>query len=211
MADGYLEKRYDEVFGSKAQKVTVKRISIDSLLERNRSYRGYRKSYIVTEETLRKIVAVNEKIPSARNQQVLRFKLVTKETGADIVLKNIKLGGALPDLHLPFEGTEPEAFILICSTIPENKMVDIDLGIAAQSMLLKAVDMGLNGIIIGAFNKHEITHAFQLPLELILIIAIGSGNETIRITPISANESHAYYRENGVHFVPKVNVDELIL
>ena len=212
MADGYLESRYDEVFGAKGKKVVVKRISIDSLLERNRSYRGFRKDYVVSEETLRKIVAVNAKIPSAKNQQVLRFKLVTKSTGADKVLANIKLGGMLPELHLPFEGTEPEAFIIVCSTVPESKLVDIDLGIALQSMLLKAVDMGLNGLIIGAFNKGNITEEFQLPYEPLAILAIGSGAETIRLVPSGADESRAYYRnEAGVHFVPKVRPEELIL
>lgn len=211
MADGYLEKRYDEVFGAKSQKVVVKRISIDSLLERNRSYRGYRKDYVVSMETLMKIVSVNEKIPSARNQQALRFKLVTRDCGAEKVLKNIKLGGALPELHLPFEGTEPEAFIIICSTISESKMLDIDLGISAQSMLLKAVDLGLNGVIIGAFNKENITKEFDLPLEPLLIIAIGSGAETIRTTSISADESHAYYRKDGIHYVPKVRISDLLI
>lgn len=211
MADGFLEKRYDEVFGAKSQKVVVKRISIDNLLERNRSYRGYRKEYVVTRDTLEKIVAVNEKIPSARNQQALRFKLVTRDTGADKILRNIKLGGALPELHLPFEGTEPEAFIICCATVAESKMLDIDLGISAQSMLLKAVDMGLNGIIIGAFNKAEIAKEFALPYEPLLIVAVGSGNEVIRTTPISADESHAYYRKDGVHYVPKVRASELLL
>lgn len=211
MADGYLEKRYDEVFGTKAQKVVVKRISIDSLLERNRSYRGYRKEYVVTMESLLKIVSVNEKIPSARNQQALRFKLVTRDLGADKILANIKLGGALPELNLPFEGTEPEAFIIICSTVPESKMLDIDLGISAQSMLLKAVDMGLNGIIIGAFNKENIRSAFNLPLDPLLIIAIGSGNEVIRTTPIKPEESHAYFRKEGIHYVPKVQTKDLLI
>lgn len=190
----------------------MKRISIDSLLERNRSYRGFRKDYVVSEEALRKIVAVNAKIPSAKNQQVLRFKLITKETGADKVLANIKLGGMLPELHLPYEGTEPEAFIIVCSTVPETKLVDIDLGIALQSMLLKAVDMGLNGLIIGAFNKGNITEEFHLPYEPLAILAIGSGAETIRLVPTGVDESRAYYRnEAGVHFVPKVRPEELII
>ena len=212
MADGYLESRYDEVFGAKGKKVVVKRISIDSLLERNRSHRGFRKEHVVTEEALKKIVAVNAKIPSAKNQQVFRFKLVTKETGADKVLANIKLGGMLPELHLPFEGTEPEAFIIVCSTVPESKLVDIDLGIALQSMSLKAVDMGLNGLIIGAFNKGKITEEFGLPYEPLAILAIGSGAETIRLVPIGADESRAYYRNaEGVHFVPKVRPEELVI
>ena len=174
MADGYLEKKFEE-FGQGAKKTVVRHNAVETLMEKNRSYRGYDKSFVVRREMLERIVAVNTKIASAKNQQVLRFKLVTKETGADIVLQNMKLGGLLPELHLPFAGTEPEAFIIICSTIPENKFVDIDLGIAAQSMLLKATEMGLGGIMIGAFNKAKITEAFQLPYEPLLMIAVGKG------------------------------------
>jgi nitroreductase len=213
MADNYLENRYDELFGSGRKKTVVKHVgqSLDTLLKKNRSYRGYDKKMVVTEEQLRKIVAVNTLIPSGRNQQVLRFKLVTRDTGAENVLANIKLGGALPELHLPFEGTEPEAFIIICGITPENKILDIDLGISAQSMLLKAVEMGLNGVIIAAFNKEHIHQEFNLPYEPLLILAIGKGAENIRLVEINEDESHNYYRQNGIHYVPKVKLDQLIL
>ena len=213
MADNYLENRYDELFGSGRKKTVVKHVgqSLDTLLKKNRSYRGYDKKTLVTQEQLRKIVAVNTLLPSGRNQQALRFKLVTHDTGAEKVLANIKLGGALPELHLPFEGTEPEAFIIICSTVPENKILDIDLGISAQSMLLKAVEMGLNGIMIGAYNKENIKKEFDLPYEPVLIVAIGKGTENIRLVEINEDESHKYYRQDGVHFVPKVKLEQLIL
>ena len=213
MADNYLENRYDELFGSGRKKTVVKHVgqSLDSLLKKNRSYRGYDKNTKVSLEQLKKIVAVNTLLPSGRNQQALRFKLVTHDTGAEKVLANIKLGGALPELHLPFEGTEPEAFIIICSTVPENKILDIDLGISAQSMLLKAVEMGLNGIMIGAYNKEIIKKEFDLPYEPVLIVAIGKGTENIRLVEINEDESHKYYRQDGVHFVPKVKLEQLIL
>lgn len=212
MADGYLEKRYEEVFGRSAKKTVIKHTSIDTLLEKNRSYRGYEKDYVVKREMLERIVAVNTKIASAKNQQVLRFKLVTRETGADIIIQNMKLGGLLPELHLPFEGTEPEAFIIICTTIPENKFVDIDLGIAAQSMLLKATEMGLNGIMIGAFNKAKITEAFQLPHEPLLILAIGKGNEKIKLQAVDEGDKLAYYRDaDGLQYVPKIRWEQLII
>lgn len=211
MADGYLENRYDEVFGKNAKKTIVKRVSLDNLLERNRSYRGYHTDMVVSRETLEKIVAVNPLVPSACNQQVLRFKLVTKDSGAEKVLANIKLGAALPELHLPLPGTEPEAFIIICSKSPEGKLVDIDLGISAQSMLLKATELGYNGIIIGAFHKENIKKAFELPYEPLLIVAIGRGAELIRCVEIAENEPHAYYRQQGIHFVPKVRLKDLLL
>lgn len=212
MADNYLESKMEELRETGQKRPAAKHTrSLETLFTLNRSYRGYDKKVVVGRSTLEKIVTVNTKIPSAKNQQVLRFKLITRDSGADKVLQNIKLGGMLPELHLPCPGTEPEAFIIICSTVPESKLVDIDLGIAAQSMLLRAVDLGLNGLMIGAFNKAALKQEFALELEPLLILAIGKGAEEIRLTTIPEGESHAYYRENGVHFVPKVRVDDLIL
>ena len=99
MADGYLEKRYEEVFGKGAKKTVVKHTSLESLMEKNRSYRGYDQNFVVKRDMLERIVAVNTKIASAKNQQVLRFKLVTKETGAENITQNMKLGGLLPELQ----------------------------------------------------------------------------------------------------------------
>lgn len=211
MADNYLEKRYEETLGS--GKIRVKKIghTVDELLLKNRSTRGYKKAYRVSRAELERITAVCSRIPSARNQQVLRFRLVTHDSGADQVLPLVKMGAALPELHLPFPGTEPEAFIVVCSTIEENPMVDIDLGIAAQSMLLKAVEMGLNGLIIAAFNRTKLQEVLALPYPPLLVLAIGKGDERIELTPIGERESHAYYRKEGIHYVPKVRAGELII
>jgi len=210
MADGYLEKRMEE-FSSNSRRSTVKHISLDVLFEKNRSCRGYKKDFVVKRDMLERIVNVNTKIASGKNQQVLRFKLVTKGEDADYVLKNIKLGGMLPELHLPYEGTEPEAFIIVCTTMAETKIVDIDLGISLQSMSLKATEMGLNGLIICAFNKANIVEHFKLQYEPLAVLAIGKSAENIKLKPISLDESRAYYRVNGVHYVPKVRLEDIMI
>lgn len=210
MADNYLEKKMEEYRSRSAAPKRPSTVSLNRLLLLNRSHRGYDQRRVVSIEELRRIVSVNTRIPSARNQQCLRFRMVTKDE-AHLVLPHIKLGSALPELHLPIEGTEPQAFIIVCSTIEENKWVDMDLGISAQSMLLKATEMGLNGICIGAFNAQAITDAFALPHTPLLIVAIGKGAERIQLTEISAEESHTYYRTDGVHCVPKVKLDDLII
>lgn len=210
MADGYLEKRMEE-FSSNSRKTTVKHNSLDNIFEKNRSHRGYNKDFTVRRDMLERIVNVNTKIASGKNQQVLRFRLVTKGEEADYVLQNVKLGGMLPELHLPYEGSEPEAFIIVCAIVPETKIVDIDLGISLQSMSLKATEMGLNGLIICAFNKSNIQEHFKLQHEPLAILAIGKGAENIKLKPISADESRAYYRIDGVHYVPKVRLEDIII
>lgn len=211
MADNYLEKRYEEVFGSKK---TVKRVghTLDSLLLKNRSCRGYDHSVRVGEDVLRKIVAVNTKIPSARNQQALRFRLVAAEDEVSVVNQNIKLGGALPELHLPFPGTEPLSFIIVCSAIEPERYVYVDLGISLQSMLLKAVEIGLNGLIICAFNAKEIAEVLHLEMPPLAVLAIGKSAERFKLVDMPSDGSVKYYREaDGVHCVPKRGVEEILL
>lgn len=210
MADNYLENRYNEVFG---KKTVTKRVghTLDELLTRNRSTRGYNKDFIVSEDLLRQIVSVNTKLGSGCNRQVLRFKLVTRETGAEKVLKNIKMGAALPELHLPFEGTEPEAFIIVCSTVGDDKLALIDLGMSLEAMSLRAVELGLSTLIVGSFNKVKINEAFDLPCDAVAVLCVGKGAEKFQLVPIHENESHAYYRKDGSHIVPKVILEDLIV
>ena len=209
MADNYLEKKFEEL---REKRPVIKRnhLSLDTLLRRNRSYRGYDPSRVVTREELMKMVEVTTLVPSGKNLQALRYRLVTAEE-SDQVLPLIRLGGALPELHLPFPGTEPSAFLVVCSVVPENPVLDIDLGIAAQSLLLKAVEMGLNGLIIRAFDARKLQDALGLELFPLLVIAIGKGAENIVLKPVDAGESLTYYRKDGVHFVPKLKAEELIL
>lgn len=209
MADNYLGKKMEDYMATRQSSVTKKSITLDKLLRKNRSHRGYDSSYEVRGDQLRRIIEVNTKTPSAMNQQVLRFRPVLKDE-AHKVLPHIRLGGALPELKLPLAGEEPNAFVVVCSDVT-GRYVDIDLGISAQSMLLKAAEIGLNGICIAAFNREAVKEALQLNIEPVLIIAIGRGKEKIELVEISADESHTYYRRDGVHYVPKVRLDDLII
>ena len=213
MADNYLESRYEAVFGKGPKAPSHRqRPSLDTLLSKNRSVRGYNKDYVVHELQLRTMVAVNPKVPSAMNQQALRFHIVTKGPEADIVNRNIKLGAALPELNLPFPSTEPEAFIIVASEKEESSFLDIDLGISLQSMLLKAVEMGLNGIIIKNFNPSKLAMELGMPQEMkpLCILAVGKSIEKIETVEARPGESLKYYRENGVHYVPKIKADDLL-
>ena len=219
MADNYLEKRYEEVFGgggrrggsgaSAAAAAIGRKPSLDTLLLRNRSYRGYDKSYIVHPRQLEAIIAVNTKVASSINMQRLRFRAIVQGPEADIVNSHIRMGRALPELHLPFPGTEPEAFIIVAATCDENPGIDIDLGISLQSMLLKAVELGLGGLIIRNFDIEPLQTELSLPLRPLAVLAIGHPAETVQVVPVHLGDDLRYWRENGVHYVPKLVAEDL--
>ncbi|MBR5849705.1 MAG: nitroreductase family protein [Alistipes sp.] len=210
MADNYLDKKMEEYRAKGERKTPRTTQNLTRLLLKNRSVRGYDPSFVVREDQMRSILEVATRVPSAMNRQGLRFRPVLADE-ADKVLEGFHLGGALPELKLPFAGTEPHAFIIVCAACEPDHYLYIDLGIVAQSMLLRATEMGLNGIMMGAFDKQRLQREFNLPSLPLMLIALGKGAEKIVLTPISAEESHAYYRRDGVHYVPKVRLEELIL
>ncbi len=211
MADNYLERR-EEALRS-AGKVVLRRNtpSLDTLLLKNRSHRAYDTTYEVARRQLEAIVSVNTKIPSGRNAQRLRFKLLESREGGESFCRFLHLGGFLPELHLPAPGTEPQAFIVVCSTEAESPTIDIDLGISLQSMALKAVEIGLNALIIRAFDHNEVKQALSLELEPLAVLAVGKGLDKIELTEIPAGASTRYYRKDGVHYVPKIRIEDLLL
>ena len=209
MADNYLGRKMEEYEAQKCASVRTRRVSLVSLLAKNRSTRGFDTSFKVRKDQLVSLVEAARLAPSARNQQALRYRLVTEDE-ASLLLPHIRMGAALRELNLPLEGTEPNAFVVICAT-EEGQFVDIDLGIAAQTILLRAVEMGLNGVCIAAFDGEAVIKALELPLAPHLVIAIGRSAERIEIVDIDKGESQTYYRKNGTHFVPKLRTEELII
>ena len=209
MADNYLGRKMEEYEAQKCASVRTRRVSLLSLLSKNRSTRGFDASFKVRKDQLLSLVEAARLAPSAMNQQALRYRLVTEEE-ASLVMPHIRLGTALPDLKLPLKGTEPNAFIVVCST-KEGRFVDVDMGIATQTILLRAVEMGLNGVCIAAFDAEAVQKALQLPLAPQLLIALGRSAERIEVVDIHEGESQTYYRQNGVHFVPKLTIDDLLI
>ena len=78
-------------------------------------------------------------------------------------------------------------------------------------MLLQATEMGLGGICIGAFDHAEIKDALALPYDPLLVLAIGRPAERIELVECSEDDTLTYYRTGGVHYVPKIRVEDLII
>ena len=209
MADNYLEKRFEEFRNPEKKVVRKGGPSLDSLLLRNRSTRGFSHGRKVSEEELRKIVEVNTRIASSKNQQALRFKIVCDAEGAALINAHIKIGALWPGL--PLAGTEPQAFIVVYGTHAEDASLDIDLGISLQSMSLKAVEMGLNCLMIRAFNREAmLSFPGTEGLVPLAVLAVGKSAERIFLVP-RAEGSQDYYRQEGIHYVPKLPLEKILV
>lgn len=189
---------------------------LEQLVRKNRSYRGYDESVSVTSEHLYRLLSCVRLTPSSTNLQPLKFLVTnTPEENAKI-FPYTKWAGKLSHLHLPYEGHRPTAYVVIFidRTIAQNPTPFLkDVGIAAQTLLLGAVEQGLGGIMIGSFDHDAILKEFSLPdtLQPELVVALGKPDETIVLEDAKGGEVSYYRDAQNVHHVPKRPLEELIL
>lgn len=212
MADNYLESRYEEVFGSGARKSVIKRTnpSLNTLLVKNRTIRRFRQDIDINAEQLSTIVNVNSSLASAMNRQLLRFRPVDS---SDIDKIN-----ALRQILFrePVREESARAFIIVYSILPEERYIDIDLGISLQSMALKAAELGLNCLIKGNIDKEGLSSLFGTGdgLEPVAVLCVGKAVESVFLKPVPACSSDEPdlkpYTKEGVHYVPKLQMDTIL-
>lgn len=189
---------------------------LKDLVLKNRSYRGYDETREVTREELRDLVEHARLTPSSVNKQALKYYLACDREETNRIQPLTAWAKALKK-EVPYEGHYPRAFIVICQDTAISPALEAylkDVGIVAQTMLLRSVELGLGGCMIGSFQKDALHQTLQLPESIrpLLVLAIGKPDETIVIEDVNAQGDITYYRdEQDVHHVPKRTVDELII
>ena len=81
MADNFLENKFDEYRQKKCAPTTKSGHSLDSLLKKNRSYRGYDHAWKVPTTVLEKMIEVTQWVPTGKNQQAFRFNRPMRADG----------------------------------------------------------------------------------------------------------------------------------
>lgn len=187
---------------------------IQDLVRINRSYRRFYQDAAIDLETLRGLVDLARLSASGANRQPLKYYLsCDPETNARIFAR-LAWAGYLSDWPGPEEGERPAAYILILGDKEISTSFGVDPGIAAQSILLGAVEQGLGGCIIASVQRDELRRDLQLDerYEILLALALGKPKEIVVLDPVGADGSIEYWRDDrGRHHVPKRSLDELIV
>ncbi len=185
----------------------------DLVLE-NRSYRRFQEDVEVDSSLLRDLVDLARLSASGSNAQPLKFVLSNNHTRNAKIFSTLSWAGYLKDWPGPDEGERPSAYIVILLDTRVRKDAGCDHGIAAQSILLGAVEKGLGGCMLGSIRKQELSEALCMPshFEILLVIALGKPAESVRVETVGPDGDIKYWRgEDGVHHVPKRSLDELIV
>ena len=216
---------------------------LKDLIIKNRSTRGYDRTRLVTDDELREMVDCARLSASSMAVQPIKFYITNDVAECDKITANVRYAGALPELGLPLEGTAPVAYIAIChdKRIHNNdKRFLKDCGIYAQTMSLAATEMGLNCLMIGAFDPDNIKQVLGLPdyYTVLLLLAVGKSIEHIELkdvdsiaapevtgtiepgtdADIALNDYRKkdlavvqYYRKDGIHYAPKRKLEDVII
>ncbi len=187
---------------------------VRDLILKNRSCRRFKQDLIVPKEHLRQLVDLARLSPSASNLQPLKYIISNDAQTNAKIFPTLAWAGYLVDWPGPAQGERPPAYIIILADKRIKYPVDCDHGIAAQSILLGATEMGYAGCIIGSVKRPELQAALNIPqdLEILLVLAIGRCAEKIILEKAGKDGDIRYWRdEDGVHHVPKRSLQEIII
>lgn len=170
----------------------------------------------VKENDILKILNAARFSGAGKNRQNLIYVYTVNDEKCKEIFKNISLGGALKIEEKPTINDRAKAYIAIVTDDTTNEdlaTLNFNMGIVSQNIMLMARELGLGGCVIMSFKKKEVDKILELPenFSTKCLICFGKSDTEIEIVDIHSNEDSKYYRKSGVHYVPKIILEDLIL
>lgn len=187
---------------------------VKDMVLKNRSYRRFYGDYKIERGVLEELIELARLSPSGRNLQPLKYFISNEEKSNTEIFQALAWAGYLKDWDGPEEFERPTAYIvmLIDKNLTSSTPA-IDEGIASQSILLGTVEKGLGGCIIQSVKRAELAAVLNIPdsLEIALVIALGKPKEEVRIVAVKDDEIKYYRDSEGIHYVPKRDLKDIII
>ena len=184
------------------------------LVLKTRTYRRFYERSPVSMETLKDLTGTARLTASAGNLQPLRYILSSNPETNAVIFQHLKWAAYLKDWDGPKPGERPAAYIVMLGDTSRAKSFHWDQGIAAQTIVLGAAEIGLGGCMLGSIDKEGLRRDLDIDTryEILLVIALGKPKEMVVIEQLEETDSIRYYRDDqGHHHVPKRRLGDVIL
>ncbi len=178
------------------------------LVVKNRSYRRWHQDVPIDSETLRELIDMARLSPSAANRQALKFILSNDPQKNALIFPNLRID------NNPIEGERPSAYVIILHDTRIPAWAHADLGIAAQTIHLGAVEKGFGGVMVGNIDRDGLRKALKIPsyYDILLVLALGKPNEEMIIEDVGPDgNTQQWWDENRVRHVRKRVLDDIIV
>ncbi len=184
---------------------------------KRRSIRRF-KDRPVPYEVLEKCVDAGRLAPSGRNQQVCEFIIVDDKQILPEMFDNI--GGSVkmpPEKGGPLPENTPKAYIVIVinklleADANRRRITLYDIGMAAENIILTALEEGLGCCPIMMFNEEGFKKALSIPdgYDVGLVIVTGYPDET-SIAEVATDSTTGWVDEKLVRHVPKRKLVDIV-
>ncbi len=187
---------------------------MEDLVLKNRSYRRFYQDHTIASGVIRELIGLARLCGSAGNPQPLKYVFSCDSEGNALIFPHLAWVRYLKDWSGPLEGERPSGYIVILGDTEITRSFGCDHGIAAQTMLLGAVEKGLGGCMIASIDRDGLRQALRIPprFEILLVLALGKPREKVVIETLKPEGDVKYWRDrDGVHHVPKRSLDDIIL
>ena len=143
----------------------------------------------------------------------MKYRIVSSESECAEVFPLLAWAGYLSDWDGPAEGERPAAYLIQCLDLGLTQNPMCDDGLQLEAISLGAVAMGYGGCIIKSFNKEKLAEVLGLPehLEPRYVLALSVPVEKVEIKPMKAGDIKYWRDAEGVHYVPKRSLKEILV
>jgi len=165
-------------------------------------------------KTLEGLVDLARQTASARNAQPLKYILSVDRAKNEEIFGCLGWAGYLTEWKGPAEGERPSGYVVMLGDMALGKEIDCDHGIAAQTIMLGAAAVGLNGCMLSNVNRSKLAPILGIGEEykIMLVLALGKQAETVVLEPLGPDGNFKYWRdEQGVHHTPKRSLQEIVI
>jgi nitroreductase len=172
----------------------------------------------VSYDILEKCLDAARLAPSGRNQQVCEYIIIDDAEVLPGIFQNI--GGSVkltPDKGGALPANRPKAYIIIL--INKNRETDAnrrritlyDVGMAAENIMLVALEQGIGTCPILMFNEGGLKQALKITDEydVALVIAMGYPDKS-PVAEVASDSVEVWVDGQGVRHVPKRRLEDII-
>lgn len=190
-----------------------------ALVRRCRSYRRFDEDDPIELGVLLGLVDCARLSSCGNNMQRLRFHVVSAAEERAAVFATLGWAALLKDWDGPAEGQRPTGYVVILYEGEPSTIRHMDVGIAAQTIMLGATEAGYHGCMLRNFKPAPLLEACGLGesgLVPELVVALGRAGEEVVLEeadPTGADgHGLVYWRdERGTHHVPKLPLADVLV
>ncbi|MFA5308407.1 MAG: nitroreductase family protein [Dehalococcoidales bacterium] len=172
----------------------------------------------IPDAVLEKCIDAARLAPSGRNQQLCEYIVINDAGVLPGVFEHIGGSAKLPpDKGGPAPTQTPKAYTLILINKAKEgdgnrrRVTLMDAGMAAENVILTALEQGLGCCPILMFNEKELKLILDIPedYDIALVIAMGYPDET-PVTDVAGDSTNIYVDDKNVRHVPKKALRDVI-